>query len=76
VRDYHSAHVAGDYPHDLQPLEELERRYILRVMDACKGNQSQAARVLGIGGKTLYRRLVSFGVALSETEGQGADSDG
>jgi DNA-binding NtrC family response regulator len=78
VRDYRSAHVlvAGDYPHDLQPLEEVERRYILRVMDACKGNKSQAARVLGIGRKTLYRRLVSFGVALSETERQDADSDG
>ena len=28
----------------------------------------QAARVLGIGRKTLYRRLVSFGVSVSENE--------
>jgi DNA-binding NtrC family response regulator len=68
VRDYRSGHVlvAGDHPHELQPLEEVERRYILRVVEACKGNKSQAARVLGIGRKTLYRRLVSFGVSISE----------
>jgi DNA-binding NtrC family response regulator len=70
VRDYRSGHVlvAGDHPHELQPLEEVERRYILRVVEACKGNKSQAARVLGIGRKTLYRRLVSFGVSVSENE--------
>lgn len=70
VRDYRSGHVivAGDDPRELQPLEEVERRYILRVVDACKGNKSQAARVLGIGRKTLYRRLISYGVAVSEDE--------
>jgi DNA-binding NtrC family response regulator len=71
VRDYRSGHVlvAGDHPDELQSLEEVERRYILRVVDACKGNKSQAARVLGIGRKTLYRRLVSFGVSVSEHDG-------
>jgi DNA-binding NtrC family response regulator len=70
VRDYSSGHiiVAGDDPRELQPLEEVERRYILRVVEACRGNKSQAARVLGIGRKTLYRRLISFGVAVSESE--------
>jgi DNA-binding NtrC family response regulator len=70
VRDYRSGHVliAGDHPHELQPLEEVERRYILRVVEACKGNKSQAARVLGIGRKTLYRRLVSFGVSVADAE--------
>jgi two-component system response regulator HydG len=68
VRDYRSGHVlvAGDHPRELQPLEEVERRYIMRVVEACKGNKSQAARVLGIGRKTLYRRLVSYGVSISE----------
>jgi two-component system response regulator HydG len=47
IRDYRSGHilVAGNSPHELQPLEEVERRYILRVVEACKGNKSQAARV-------------------------------
>jgi two-component system response regulator HydG len=71
ISDYRSAHVlvAGNDPRELQPLEEVERRYILCVLEACKGNKSQAARVLGVGRKTLYRRLVSFGVSVSETDG-------
>jgi DNA-binding NtrC family response regulator len=70
VRDYRSGHVlvAGDDPSELIPLEEVERRYILRVVEACQGNKSRAARVLGIGRKTLYRRLISFGVATADTD--------
>jgi two-component system response regulator HydG len=70
VRDYKAAHlvVVGDDPSEIVSLEELERRYILKVVDACKGNKSKAARALGIGRKTLYRRLESFGVSLSEDD--------
>ncbi|MGC4063913.1 MAG: helix-turn-helix domain-containing protein [Polyangiaceae bacterium] len=52
-------------------LEDVERRYILRVLDACSGNRTHAARVLGIGRKTLYRRLALYGVLGGE--GQGID---
>jgi two-component system response regulator HydG len=70
VRDYKAAHlvVVGDDPSEIISLEELERRYILKVVEACKGNKSKAARALGIGRKTLYRRLESFGVSLSEDD--------
>jgi DNA-binding NtrC family response regulator len=46
----HRRHGAarGDDPSELAPLEEVERRYILRVLDAVGGNKSVAARVLGI----------------------------
>jgi DNA-binding NtrC family response regulator len=59
VRDFHPGHVliAGDDPSELLPLEEVERRYIARVITACGGNKSKAARILGIGRKTLYRHL-------------------
>jgi two-component system response regulator HydG len=59
VREYQAAHVlvAGDDPSELMPLEEVERRYIARVIAACGGNKSKAARILGIGRKTLYRHL-------------------
>jgi DNA-binding NtrC family response regulator len=62
VRNYRSAHVvvAGDDPSELVPLEEVERRYILRVLDAAGGNKSIAARILGLDRKTLYRRLESY----------------
>ncbi len=63
VRDYRRSHVlvASDDPAELVPLEEVERRYILRVMEAVGGNKTQAAQILGLGRKTLYRKLEAYG---------------
>jgi two-component system, NtrC family, response regulator AtoC len=38
-------------------LAEMERRYILHVLGLTGGNKRRAAAVLGIGRRTLYRRL-------------------
>ena len=68
IRAYRRSHVliAADDPSELVPLEEAERRYILRVMEAVGGNKTLAARRLGIGRKTLYRKLAQWGVAADE----------
>ncbi|MGM0418916.1 MAG: sigma-54-dependent transcriptional regulator [Thermodesulfobacteriota bacterium] len=42
---------------DFISLKELERRYIKHVLEKTGGNKRQAAGILGIGRKTLYRRL-------------------
>ena len=59
VRTYHSSFVivAADDPSELVPLDEVERRYILRVMEAVAGNKSAASQILGIERATLYRKL-------------------
>ncbi|MHB8971622.1 MAG: sigma-54-dependent transcriptional regulator [Pirellulaceae bacterium] len=64
IRDYQSSRmvIGGNDPTDLQPLEEVERRYILHVLAALGDNKSTAARVLGLDRKTLYRKLQQFGV--------------
>ncbi len=54
--------VAGTNPSELVSLEEVEKRYILAVMTAVAGNKSEAARILGLNRKTLYRRLHEYGV--------------
>ena len=41
---------------DLPSLEEWEARYIARVLAHTKGNMSEAAKILGVNRKTLYRR--------------------
>ncbi len=63
IRDYQRSHVlvASDDPSELVPLEEVERRYILRVMEAVGGNKTLAAQVLGLSRKTLYRKLEQYG---------------
>ncbi len=59
IRDYHLSHVlvAGEDPTELVPMEEVERRYIDRVMQAVSGNKSLAAKVLGFDRTTLYNKL-------------------
>ena len=42
------------------PLEEVERRYILRVLEAVGGNKTLAAQILGSDRKTLYRKLERY----------------
>lgn len=42
------------------PLEEVEREYILRILEKTGGNKYQAAQVLGIDRKTLYRKLAEI----------------
>jgi len=53
--------VVSTNPTELAPLEEVERRYILHVLDSVSGNKSSAARILGLDRTTLYRRLERYG---------------
>ena len=50
---------------ELLPLEELERRAILRALRETSGDKLAAARILGIGKTTLYRKLKQFGTEAS-----------
>jgi DNA-binding NtrC family response regulator len=45
---------------ELLPLEELERRAILRTLRETCGDKLAAARILGIGKTTLYRKLKQY----------------
>jgi DNA-binding NtrC family response regulator len=58
--------VVSDDATDVVPLEEVERRYILRVLDAAGGNKASAARLLGLDRKTLYRKLERWGEAADD----------
>lgn len=51
--------VLGD--NDCLPLEEVERRAILRAIRLCGGNISDAAHALKIGKTTIYRKLERWG---------------
>jgi len=71
----------GDLPSNLQyptterapdkdeilPLEELERRAILRTLRETAGDKLSAARMLGIGKTTLYRKLKQYNMDHAET---------
>jgi two-component system NtrC family response regulator len=41
-------------------LEQSERQLIMRVLNHVGGNRTVAAKMLGIGRKTLYRKMCKF----------------
>jgi DNA-binding NtrC family response regulator len=45
---------------ELVPLQELTRRGILRALHATEGDKCAAARILGMGKSTLYRKLREY----------------
>ncbi len=55
---------------DLPALDELERRYLLHVLERVRGNRTRAAEVLRIDRRTLYRMAERFGVPLDGEEKQ------
>jgi len=52
--------IISDDPMELVSMEELERRYIKHVLSAVKGNKTNAANILGLDRKTLYRKLEKY----------------
>lgn len=45
---------------DLPPLEVIEKQYIAKVLSATDENRTQAAKILGIGLRTLQRKLKKY----------------
>jgi transcriptional regulator with PAS, ATPase and Fis domain len=48
-------------PGSLRTLAEVEEEHVLSVLEACHGVQAAAARILGIGRTTLWRKLGQYG---------------
>jgi two-component system response regulator HydG len=59
IRNYRQStfRIDTSNPAELQTLEAVEQQYIRRVMESVQGNRTEAARILGVDRKTLYRRL-------------------
>ena len=43
-------------------LEDMERDVIAAVLDSVEWNRRQAAEILGIGERTLYRKVRKYGL--------------
>ena len=53
--------VSSGAPPAGQTLEEVERAYILKVLEGCNWNQSLSARILKIDRVTLYNKIKKYG---------------
>lgn len=69
VRDHKPSVLSfsTDDPEELVTLEELEKRYIERVMHAVAGSKTEATRVLGVDRSTLYRKLERYKIRTPES---------
>ncbi|MEJ7601624.1 MAG: sigma-54 dependent transcriptional regulator [Kofleriaceae bacterium] len=54
--------MSGTELTELLTLEEVERRHVLRVLAACDGNRTDAAKMLDLDRKTLYRKLLRWNI--------------
>ncbi|HMP06834.1 MAG TPA: sigma-54 dependent transcriptional regulator [Lacipirellulaceae bacterium] len=56
--------LAGDGLSDLvgRPIEEIEKLFIGETLKATGGNREEAAGLLGIGERTLYRKIKEYGL--------------
>jgi DNA-binding NtrC family response regulator len=53
---------------EIMPLEELERRAIMNTLIQTSGDKVGAARMLGIGKTTLYRKLKRYNIKQTELQ--------
>ena len=45
-----------------RPLDEVEKYYIQRALELTDGNREEAARLLGKGERTIYRKIKEYGL--------------
>jgi two-component system, NtrC family, response regulator AtoC len=63
IRDYKSTEsgIPGVVDDNILSLDEIERRYVMRVLKQLDGNKTVAAEALGLDRRTLYRKLERWG---------------
>jgi DNA-binding NtrC family response regulator len=62
----HKAPPEGALFAGMPTLDQLEKRYILHVLEAAGGSRTRAAEILGVDRRTLYRMAERFGIPPKE----------
>jgi DNA-binding NtrC family response regulator len=57
------------------PLAQLEKQAILETLRKLNGDKLLAARLLGIGKTTLYRKLKEYGIGAPDSEEHASNED-
>jgi two-component system response regulator HydG len=62
VRAYRADHfvIAANEVDEILSIDEIEQRYMMRVLKQVNGNKARAAQLLGLDRRTLYRKLERY----------------
>jgi hypothetical protein len=59
--------ITESLPEEPLDLSEMERITTNKALAKCGGDKLQAARILGIGKTTLYRKVAAYGIQPAHT---------
>ncbi|MGE3536034.1 MAG: sigma-54-dependent transcriptional regulator [Candidatus Tectimicrobiota bacterium] len=74
LRQHPSLPAAGS-PLPLLSLDALEKQHIQAVLQATQGNKKQAAEILGVNRRSLYRMAKRHGIELGQNEADPESAD-
>ena len=58
-----SGQVAADIDMTARSLNDVEKQHIANVLALTEGNRAEAARILEIGERTLYRKIKEYNLS-------------
>lgn len=64
---------AQPLPEGMDAFDLVERKLVIRALAHCTGNQSQAAKLLGITRNTLRKRIQKYGLRIERSVSSGAE---
>ncbi len=59
---FRSRPIGPEHAEGVRLMADVERDQIIHALRAARGNKASAARLLGLDRKTLYRKLVAYGI--------------
>jgi len=63
--DHPQGRIQSDQSEHFPTLSEVQQDHIVRALEQTKGNRTRAAKLLGIGLRTLQRKIKQFSINFS-----------
>jgi two-component system response regulator HydG len=63
IAHYSAERKPGTLHDEVYTLKEAERQLVINALAKSKGNKSLAAQMLGISRKSLYKKLIDYGIS-------------
>ncbi len=62
IHSYTDAEEAEEYTEDVSSIDEVAKEQTIRALEKSQGNRREAAKMLGMSERTLYRKIKEYGI--------------